>query len=54
MALMPAKWKRACDRYVCEVEKATWPLCVGSGEGHVTIVSGKEYGAHSESAWNRK
>jgi hypothetical protein len=54
MTLMCVKWRRACDPYAWEVEKATWPLRVGSGEGHVTIVSGKEYGVHSESAWNRK
>ena len=37
---MCGKWRRACDHYVWEVEKATWRLCVGSG-GHVTTMPGK-------------
>jgi hypothetical protein len=40
---MPGKWRRRRGPYVCE-----------SGGGHVTIIAGKEYGAHSDSAWNRK
>lgn len=39
---------------MCEGENDIGPLRVGSGEGPVTIISGKRYGANSESAWNRK
>jgi hypothetical protein len=35
---------------VWEVEENVGPLCLGSGEGHLTIIAGREYGANSESA----
>jgi hypothetical protein len=34
--LICGKWIRTCDPYVWEVEKGIRPLCLCSGEGHVT------------------